>query len=571
MVKKTILFNDHLVANSILALILFYLGASLYRYIEINSYPKFSWVFLVMLIPVFLSDGLKTLMESFYPKKIFPGNENLSKVNVIIPTINGEKVVGKTIEDLLRRFPKESIIVSSNGSTDKTCEIARNFGVVLLENEEAIGKVEAINQALSLVKTQYVLIMDDDTLIGDAKIPTGELDDGREGVAFRVLPIKAGFYSFLQMHEYRKSMDVGRRFHNHTASVQNISGAIGLFRTKELMRQRDIHNGEFSGEDLQRTLLVHLDRKEKGGVIMSESVVETLVPDGFFSLFRQRVYGWYPGFLNNFTLYIKLMLKRETPFRLRFESFYNCIFLAFLDPLRLIALPVLIFTPSYFLFFYLVYLLIEIVPYLAMGKKEPAWILLFFPIYGILNFIARILSFGVFFYRRSAQYLRKTKQPDVYRNINNWQGALAFSCSLLIFITLFAIYYIGSKYSVIAVNQIPKALLSNKEETLLIPVSSTTFWSNEMQSVSKNPVSTISAVIVVEANAGDSQWKVAKKAVDLFSSEKPDEISNKEVFIDWVIILWGKQSVHKGDIFNFNNALMEEALKSSFVQLRKST
>src|SRR5260221_12411646 len=183
-----------------------------------------------MLVPAFLVDGIKIGLESFSPKKYINGREDISKVSVIVPSYNGEKVIGRTLDDLVTRFPLDLIIICSNGSKDGTCQLARDYGVRLLEIPEAIGKVEAINRALFMVKTPYVVILDDDTLIGDAIIPTSILDDGQAGDAFSAFSVKKSFCALLQGHVYRKRMNVGQRFRKHSSTVTNISRGIRLFQ-----------------------------------------------------------------------------------------------------------------------------------------------------------------------------------------------------------------------------------------------------------------------------------------------------------------------------------------------------
>jgi cellulose synthase/poly-beta-1,6-N-acetylglucosamine synthase-like glycosyltransferase len=122
---------------------------------------------------------------------------------------------------------------------------------VCFDIKECIGKVRAINEAVHHVKTPYVLLLDDDTLIDPTTvIPTSLLDEGYAGVALRVHIRKNGWLSEIQAHEYRKGSDIGKRRHNKHSGVQNISGAVGLYTNKELLRQTMLHTGEFAGEYL---------------------------------------------------------------------------------------------------------------------------------------------------------------------------------------------------------------------------------------------------------------------------------------------------------------------------------
>jgi len=307
---------------------------------------EFNLIYLSVLLPIFLIDTVKTAIECLLGGCFYSGGQDLSKVTVVIPTKNGGDALERTLQDLLERFDPDRIVVASNGSTDDTCERARKYGVEVVDIPEPVGKVAAINMVMGEVRTPYTLIMDDDTLIGSAVIPTEALDKGFEGVAFRVVPKIENWVSQIQMHEYRKSMDIGKRFHNRKATVQNISGAIGLFHTKELVRQIQIHTGEFSGEDLQRTLLIHLSKNSKG-VVISESVIETEAPVSIKQLYKQRVYGWNPGLLSNVPNYLKLLFGRKTPLALRYDAFYNSVLVLACDALRSLTLPIIMYYPRH--------------------------------------------------------------------------------------------------------------------------------------------------------------------------------------------------------------------------------
>lgn len=519
--------SDRWTARFVLIMLVAYLAWTLFIAFTRNFEAPITPLLAIMLIPVFLVDGIKTFIESFTPKKVITGDEDLSKVTVVIPTYNGGKHIGVTLTDLVKRFPKDQIIVSSNGSRDDTCDVVRTYGVRLLEIEQPIGKVEAINRALHMVKTPYTLIMDDDTLVGDAVIPTTVLDEGHGGVAFRVYPVRKGPWSLIQLHEYRKSMDVGRRYHNHSSTVQNISGAVGLYRTQELIRQADIHTGEFSGEDLQRTLLVHLSRNTGGGVVMSESIIETMAPDSFMSLFNQRVYGWYPGFLANFHLYWRLLFMRNIPKRLRFEAFFNCFVLTFLDPIRLLSLPILLFTPTYLVFFYIVYVLLETIPWFSTGRNEPYWVILVFPLYGIFNFLTRMLSMSVFFYRRITKIIGKGIKNDDYKFMRPHARLIGVLTSSIVTLSFAFVY--GSFLTAV----------SNYEAILYIPRKIEQSIAAVAESIR---VDAAKDEYTITVKSGDSRWTISKFFVQEYMKDKNLLLSSSEVEVAtyWLVINSGE-------------------------------
>lgn len=377
----------------------------------------FSFTYLIIIIPLWTVDGFKVFLESFAKRSYKTSEEDLSKITVVIACKDGEEVISATLISLLEKFKPQQIILASNGSTDDTCHIARGYGVITLDIKSPLGKIRAINYALRHVNTPYVLLLDDDTLVGDAVMPTGLLEEGYEGVAFRVLVKVSNWITKIQMYEYHKSTDLGKRYHNNRASVQNISGAIGLFELKQLKTQIKRHSGEFSGEDLQRTLLIHLAQNSKG-VVLSDSTVYTQAPTTLLALYRQRSFGWFPGLYANFYNYCKIMTRDKMPFALRFDAFYNIFLVMVLDILRVLSLPILIFYPWYFVIMYITYLILETISFLKSKSKEPFWVVLVYPLYGLFGFFTRSSAFATFTYRRLTVKFARREFLDDYRSVS---------------------------------------------------------------------------------------------------------------------------------------------------------
>lgn len=60
------------------------------------------------------------------------------KLAILVPAYNEEKTIGKVLESIPRRYPKiaqTDIVVISDGSTDKTAEIAEKAGVTLITHD----------------------------------------------------------------------------------------------------------------------------------------------------------------------------------------------------------------------------------------------------------------------------------------------------------------------------------------------------------------------------------------------------------------------------------------------------
>jgi len=87
-------------------------------------------------------------------------------ISVIIPAYNEELSLGSVIEDtmdVLRKIglPHE-IIVVNDGSQDNTADIARKFGVILINNDKNLGKGAALINGFRKAKGDIVVTMDAD-------------------------------------------------------------------------------------------------------------------------------------------------------------------------------------------------------------------------------------------------------------------------------------------------------------------------------------------------------------------------------------------------------------------------
>jgi len=132
----------------------------------------FFWINVIIIVYVYL--GYFCILEilTFVFKKEIYSKFKAQKcpfISVIIAAYNEEKVIKKRIENLLQQdYPKDKleIIVASDGSTDRTVEIAKQFekyGVKVLDFKENRGRAAVHNDAAKVAKGEILIFTDAET------------------------------------------------------------------------------------------------------------------------------------------------------------------------------------------------------------------------------------------------------------------------------------------------------------------------------------------------------------------------------------------------------------------------
>ncbi|WP_352419640.1 glycosyltransferase family 2 protein [Proteiniborus sp.] len=86
-------------------------------------------------------------------------------VTVVIPAYNEEKTIGEVIKVVKKVNLVDKIIVVSDGSIDKTVDIALKHEVEILELENNVGKGGALSRGVNATYSEIILFLDAD-LIG---------------------------------------------------------------------------------------------------------------------------------------------------------------------------------------------------------------------------------------------------------------------------------------------------------------------------------------------------------------------------------------------------------------------
>lgn len=86
----------------------------------------------------------------------------MKKIDVIIPALNEEKTVGQVVQAAKESAIANQIIVVSDGSTDRTADVARKAGATVVENATPKGKGAAILSGLLQTNSEHILLLDAD-------------------------------------------------------------------------------------------------------------------------------------------------------------------------------------------------------------------------------------------------------------------------------------------------------------------------------------------------------------------------------------------------------------------------
>jgi cellulose synthase/poly-beta-1,6-N-acetylglucosamine synthase-like glycosyltransferase len=301
---------------------------------------------------------------------------------------NGEETLSETLRALKKAGYTNTLVVS-DGSTDRSVQIAKEHGVRVIEKPNS-GKVDSIHIGALYCKTEYMAILDDDTIVPPDFV-VYEPPVGYRAITFNIRPkIREKLIEELQYIEYSTAMDV-KEVLRGDHGVLCISGALGVFHTDDVIREIGTHTRFHPGEDLQRSLLL------QGNVWYEHNpVIETIVPNTIKTLTRQRYISWNAGMIHCLPLMLK-KTKESKGLAPKVPLLAECLTVWF-DITSLIAI---FFHPFYLIILYFWYLFRAL--FIQLYFKEHFSIkgmLVFYPFYSMYLKILRVASyirFGLLF------------------------------------------------------------------------------------------------------------------------------------------------------------------------------
>ncbi|MGE5518827.1 MAG: glycosyltransferase family 2 protein [Candidatus Dadabacteria bacterium] len=128
------------------------------------------WLSLILLVYTYFGYAIILwLISKLQKHKDNSVHDFYPAVTLIVPVYNEEGFIERKIQNCLAlNYPpgKLSLFFVNDGSTDSTAEIIKKYSSIqLLDKDHRMGKSAALNSAMQLVKTEYVVFSDANTIL----------------------------------------------------------------------------------------------------------------------------------------------------------------------------------------------------------------------------------------------------------------------------------------------------------------------------------------------------------------------------------------------------------------------
>ncbi|MES2315556.1 MAG: glycosyltransferase family 2 protein [Patescibacteria group bacterium] len=232
--------------------------------------------------------------------------DNYPGVTLIVPSLNEETTVFKTIQSLLSlNYPKDKlkIFLIDDGSTDGTWSVFKKFEnypyIKIFKREKNAGKHMALNLGLENTETEFVGCLDADSLVDSEALVRIMSYFERDSTVMAVAPAVVvnnprGFIQNAQKIEYHTGIYF-KKMLGFLGAINVTPGPFTIFKKKvfdDLGPYRYAHNTE----DME--IAYRMQKNHYKIDHCNDAYVYTNTPYTVRKLFTQRL-RWIYGFINN--------------------------------------------------------------------------------------------------------------------------------------------------------------------------------------------------------------------------------------------------------------------------------
>lgn len=234
-------------------------------------------------------------------------------ITALVPAYNEEEGIADTLRSLLAQDePFDEIIVVDDGSKDRTAEIARSFGVTVVQPPSNLGsKAKAQNYGLAFVTTDLVLPVDADTVFAEDYVRLIKEPFADPTVAVAAGCVQTRFTKTIweraRWIEYHVGFHWFRPIQNMVNSPMVCSGCCTAFRMTYLL--------EFGGFP-ERTIVEDIDYTwsqqilGRRAVYVEDAVAYAAEPVNVTYMAKQ-LWRWKSGFFQNVRQHYPSLVRRK--------------------------------------------------------------------------------------------------------------------------------------------------------------------------------------------------------------------------------------------------------------------
>ncbi len=239
--------------------------------------------------------------------------------SVIVPAYNEQESIEQTLLSITKlRYPTNllQIIIVNDGSKDQTQEIVQTFiqqhpqhNITILTQSNS-GKGRALNHGLEHATGEFFACLDADSFVGENALETmlPLFEEQDVAAVCPVLKVRkpTTMLEKVQWSEYIINMFY--KFLNAKIDCIHVTpGPFSIYRTA-LIKKLGGFSEKTITEDLEMAIRL---QKHNYRILQSfDSIVETVVPTTWKTLFRQRV-RWYKGSVDNTLAYKELIFNKK--------------------------------------------------------------------------------------------------------------------------------------------------------------------------------------------------------------------------------------------------------------------